>query len=140
MDHEGAMVHTRRPLQVSVWTMLLGSTILTGYFAGYQTAGRQQVARTSPPQVSARHYCVNDIVRDTRDPSRDLRRIISLIKQNVEPDSWSLPGVGAVPLDANASLIIQHTTAIHEKISHLLSQLRQLQAAAVKQNFANYPA
>jgi hypothetical protein len=140
MDHKGVMVKTHRPLQVSVWTMLLGSTLLTGYFAGYQTGGRTQSQLAVPPHVSARHYRVDDIVRGTRDPSGDLRRIIALIKQNVEPESWSQPGVGALPLDANASLIIQHTTAIHEKIDHLLSQLRELQATASNRIFPTQPA
>ncbi len=123
-------MHTRRPLQISVWTMLLGSTILTGYFAGYNTGGRQKTALVdSRKDVYAKSYGVRDMVRNTSNVHGDLRKIIAIIKQNVEPESWLRAGVGALPYDTDQSIIIQQTEDVHGKINDLLTYLRNTQCA-----------
>ena len=58
----------------------------------------------------------------------DFEKLIKLITQTIEPDSWSeVGGRGTIrPNETTLSLVIRQTEHVHDQISDLLDQLRRL--------------
>lgn len=65
-------------------------------------------------------------------PSPNLEPLIELIEKTVQPDSWDEEaGRQIVPYEANLSLVVRQTRAVHEEIAEFLAKLRRQQGMQV---------
>jgi hypothetical protein len=85
-------------------------------------------------------YCVRDLIEWARESNRlglsfdededPLEKLIYLIQETVDPESWRLAGgnVGAINTFADCLIIVQ-TSAAHEEIWKLLTEFRRVRSA-----------
>lgn len=143
-----------RPLRWTLAAALLVALATLGYREGYRRGYEpEELIQLPPSTLLVKTYPVADLVTPVEGhPSRnlplDFDPLVDLIVSTVEHESWMENGAGdgeIQPFPTNQTLVISQTQRVHEQISDLLDQLRQMgravdakQAISLFQSLAAY--
>ena len=117
--------------QFSIWSLLLATLFVAGFFAGYRTAssgeGRQEKLRREKDIPCAVTYPVSDLlltVPEFPKESEDYDALMDNIQECVAPGSWESNGGSGtcVPSASDKSLRIVQTQEVHAMIRDFLQR------------------
>lgn len=133
MDRSIRPEHRRRfVLRFGVASLLFLVTCIAGYLGGYNSGMRNGAADQAALAVSTRSYEVGDLIRPLDSPTgwvaveSDYDELVDLISSTICSEEWQTGGGEIRPFPSSKSLVVNCRGVVHDELSRLLKQLRDL--------------